>query len=101
MAEPLQYWQSAYTVDAIEGKEDGKEQGKERKRRQGRMEKEGKRREAQKTAKNCNFLTKFSKVATPVSTLSLQSWPNLARKYGPMVYTSVPNFIMLSIYCYI
>ena len=45
--------------------------------------------------------TKFLTLEAPVLTHSPRSVPNLACKCGPMVYSSMPYFIVIGIYYYI
>ena len=62
------------------------------KRREGKGD--GKRGKPEKNVENRNF-TKFSTCGAPVPTNPPQSGLNLARKYEPTVYSSVPNFIVI------
>ena len=55
---------------------------------------EGERGDVPENQQNCNFKTKFSTLGSHP-----QSGLNLACKCRPMVYSYVPDFIRIGIYC--
>ena len=103
-------WRGKERVKGKKGRgkkeEDGKEQeregqGKSRDEKGRREGTEGEEKGSPEKLPKPRFFNQIFTSGAAVPSLPPQSGPNLARKCGPTVYSSMPKFILSDIYCYI